>query len=199
MRTLYACSGNPGKLAEFTQAAQFACPGQYAIFALPGLGTISPPEETAATFEGNAVLKALYYSAYTGELVFADDSGLEVAALGGAPGVLSARFAGPSASSVENNRLLREKLEGQVDRSARFVTVIALAQAGRLLTTAAGTVAGEILLEPRGHLGFGYDPVFFYPPLGRSFAELEGPEKFAVSARGNAFRGLLAGLGNAPF
>ena len=126
--------------------------------------------------------------------MFADDSGLEVEALGGAPGIHSARFAGPLAGGSENNALLLAKLAGIGPRRARFVTAVSLARRGNLLHTTRGTAAGEILREPRGTLGFGYDALFLYPPLGKTFAELEDPEKFAVSARGEAFRQLLVWL-----
>jgi XTP/dITP diphosphohydrolase len=187
MTRLYACSGNPGKLAEFSLASSEILP-------LPAINQLPAPEESGATFEENAILKALYYSRFTSELVFADDSGLEVAALAGAPGILSARFAGPDATDEQNNSLLLERLANAAHRTARFVTVIALARSGALLDTSTGTVEGEILHAPRGAYGFGYDPLFFYPPLGRSFAELPDPDKFAVSARGKALRALLARL-----
>jgi XTP/dITP diphosphohydrolase len=190
---LHACSSNAGKLAEFSLAAEQAG-SEFQILPLSGLKQIAAPNETGETFEENAVLKALYYSRFSEELVFADDSGLEVAALGGAPGILSARFAGPEATDEENNRLLLKSMaDGQV-RGARFVTAIALAKTGKLITVAHGNVAGGILSEARGTGGFGYDPLFFYPPLNRSFGELSDAEKFAVSARGNAARNLLRWL-----
>ena len=187
MRLWYACSTNSGKLAEFALAAGLDA----RIRALPGIEAIRPPEESGKTFEENAVLKAVYYSQCAEEPVFADDSGLEVDALGGAPGVYSARFAGQNAGQAENNNLLLQRLKGKADRRARFVTALALAKAGTLLGTSAGTVAGEILEAPRGENGFGYDPLFLYPPLGRTFAELTGAEKLEVSARGKALRALL--------
>ena len=187
MRLWYACSTNSGKLAEFALAAGLDA----RIRALPGIEAIRPPEESGKTFEENAVLKAVYYSQCAEEPVFADDSGLEVDALGGAPGVYSARFAGQNAAQAENNNLLLQRLKGKADRRARFVTALALAKAGALLGTSAGTVAGEILEAPRGENGFGYDPLFLYPPLGRTFAELLGAEKLEVSARGKALRALL--------
>jgi XTP/dITP diphosphohydrolase len=193
MSVLYACSGNPGKLAEFQQAAAEQRE-RYQIAPLPGLPEIAAPPEDGLTFEDNAVSKALYYSQFSSELVFADDSGLAVDALSGSPGVLSARFAGPGANDEQNIRLLIQKLDIAHERRARFITVIALAQTGRLLTTSVGTVEGEILREPRGTGGFGYDPLFYYPPLGSSFAELEHAQKWAVSARGKAFRGILGWL-----
>lgn len=187
MRRLYACSTNPGKLREFALAAG----PEVEIRPLPGIEAIRAPEESGKTFEENAVLKAVYYSRFAEEPVFADDSGLEVDALGGAPGVYSARFAGERAGQAENNNLLLQRLNGRADRRARFVTALALAQAGKLVGTSVGTVEGEILGAPRGENGFGYDPLFLYPPLGRSFAELTGAEKLEVSARGKALRTLL--------
>jgi XTP/dITP diphosphohydrolase len=190
---LYACSSNAGKLAEFSLAAE-QTGSEFQILPLPGLKQIAPPDETGETFKENAVLKALYYSRFSEELVFADDSGLEVDALGGAPGILSARFAGPRATDEENNRLLLKSMADGLPRGARFVTAIALAKAGKLITVVHGNVTGDILTEARGTGGFGYDPLFFYPPLNRSFAELSDAEKFAVSARGNAARNLLRWL-----
>lgn len=187
MTRLYACSSNRNKLAEFALAAG----KDVEVLPLPGIDRLAAPEETGETFEENAILKAVYYSRFKHEPVFADDSGLEVDALGGAPGVLSARFAGHGATQAENNALLLQRLAHAAQRRARFVTILALAQAGQLLRTSAGTAEGEILDEPRGAHGFGYDPLFFYPPLGRSFAELADIEKFAVSARGKALRALL--------
>jgi XTP/dITP diphosphohydrolase len=196
MPSLYACSSNPGKLREFT--AQLAFAGAFNIQPLPRLAELPAPQEDGATYHENAAIKALYYSRFSEELVFADDSGLEVDALAGAPGIHSARFAGPVASGVQNNTLLLAKLAGVPNRGARFVTVICLARQGRLLHTTIGTSAGEILEEPRGALGFGYDALFLFPPLGRTFAELDDAEKFAVSARGEAFRRLLQSLAEAP-
>jgi XTP/dITP diphosphohydrolase len=123
--------------------------------------------------------------------VFADDSGLEVDALGGAPGVYSARYAGLPANDQENNRLLLDNLRGQHSRSGRFVCAIALARGGRILLTSRGTVEGEILEAPRGTEGFGYDPLFYSPETGSSFAEASRQQKFKVSHRGRAFRALL--------
>jgi XTP/dITP diphosphohydrolase len=190
---LHACSSNAAKLAEFSLATE-QVGSEFLILPLPGLKQIAAPEETGETFEENAILKALYYSRFSEQLVFADDSGLEVEALGGAPGILSARFAGPEAADEENNRLLLKSMADGLPRGARFVTSIALAKAGKLITVAHGNVAGNISTEARGTGGFGYDPLFFYPPLNRSFGELSDAEKFAVSARGNATRNLLRWL-----
>jgi XTP/dITP diphosphohydrolase len=199
MPVLHACSSNPGKLLEFTFAAQHASGEQFEIQPLPGLAGLTPPVEDGATYQENAALKAIYYSRFSSGLVFADDSGLEVAALDGAPGIHSARFAGPRASGAENNELLLSKMATTANRRARFVTAISLARHGKVLHTAEGTANGEILAEARGSLGFGYDALFFFPPLEKTFAELGDVEKFGVSARGEAFRRLLVWLGSAAW
>lgn len=196
--TLYASTSNPGKLREFLQACEQIAGVALAIQPLPELRDIAPPEETGDAFEENAVFKALYYSKFCDGLVFADDSGLEVCALGGAPGVRSARYAGENATDAENNVLLLRNLEGSSDRQARFVCVIALAARGRLLHTVRGVVQGEILTAARGANGFGYDPLFFYPPLERSFGEIDADEKFAVSHRGQALRRLFEWVSRSP-
>lgn len=174
-------------------AGSFGGPG-YLIAPLPQIKQITAPDETGSTFEENAVLKARYYSGFTSELVFSDDSGLEVDALGGEPGVHSARFAGLGASDRANNDLLLTRLSAVDDRAARFVCVIALTRAGQSLRVFRGEVSGRILREPRGENGFGYDPLFFYPPFGKSFAEVVPEEKFNVSHRGKALRKLLGFL-----
>jgi XTP/dITP diphosphohydrolase len=193
--TLYCATTNPGKLREFRLAAE-RLGRNIEIATLPNLSSIDPVEETGNTFEENAVLKAVYYSAHAPGPLFADDSGLEVDALDGEPGVRSARFAGPGATDEANNLLLLEKLRGLDQRTARFVCLIALAEKGALLATFRGAVEGEILHEPRGPNGFGYDPLFFYPPLGCSFGELSGERKLLVSHRGQALRQLLAAIGH---
>ena len=155
---------------------------------LPGLREIPPCDETGATFEENAIQKALYYGAHTNGWLFAEDSGLEVDALGGAPGVYSARFAGDGATDAANNSLLLERLGDSDLRTARYVCVIALVRGSQLQGTFRGTVEGEILREPRGNNGFGYDPLFYYPPFGCSFAEVSREKKQTVSHRGAALR-----------
>jgi len=156
--------------------------------ALPNLSSMPPCAEEGLTFQENAILKATYYSMHTPGLLFADDSGLEVGSLGGAPGVHSARYAG---SDEANNRLLLERMHGIDHRAARFVCVIALADRGSLVKTFRGDVEGQILHEPRGSKGFGYDPLFFYPPFGRSFGEISAEQKMEVSHRGRALRLML--------
>jgi XTP/dITP diphosphohydrolase len=203
-RVLFLASANPGKLREFQQAAG---PLGIAVKVLPDFCQLPPCWEDGSTFEENARKKALHYSAFTNELVFADDSGICVDALEGAPGVHSARFAGPDATDEANNqKLLAElrRVESQrraadpqvapVGRRAHYICVIALARQGQIVTVVEGRVDGMIIDEPRGAGGFGYDPYFLYPPLGRTFAEIRAEEKFAVSHRGEAFRRLLAFL-----
>lgn len=187
---VYLASSNPGKLREFEQAA--AAWG-VRVQLLPGMDNLTPCVEDGDTFEANACKKALYYSGFTDGPVFVDDSGLCVDALGGAPGVFSARFAGPEADDGANNQKLLRSLASipLPQRSAHYVCIIALAQHTRILTTVEGRADGLIQDEPRGTGGFGYDPYFFYPPLGKTFAELSMEEKFAVSHRGEAFRKLL--------
>jgi len=159
--------------------------------------------EDGPTFRENACQKALHYSQFTSGLVFADDSGLCVDALGGAPGVYSARFAGQGATDEANNaKLLRalneaRRATGQGNRAAHYVCVIALAGRKQILTTVEGRADGLILEAPRGRGGFGYDPLFFFPPLGKTFAELTPEAKFELSHRGHAFRKLLEYLGAA--
>jgi XTP/dITP diphosphohydrolase len=189
---VFAATSNAGKLREFALAAQaFA---ELEIAPLPGFREIVPAEETGLTFEENARLKALYYGAYSDDLVFAEDSGLEVAALGGVPGVYSARYAGDGATDAANNALLLEQLASAVDRSARFVCVTALARRGEVLATFEGFVEGVIADAPQGEHGFGYDPLFFHPPSGCTTAQLSPEAKLAISHRGAAFRQMLLWL-----
>jgi XTP/dITP diphosphohydrolase len=181
---LYCATTNRGKLREFQEAFREAIQ----VEPLPGLASIAPPEETGVTFEENAVQKALYYSKYCDGPLFVDDSGLEVDALGGAPGVYSARFAGPNASDAANNQLLMDRMHGVSDRTARFVCVVALAESGRLMGTFRGEVQGRLLDAPQGAQGFGYDPLFFYPPFESSFGEAPLERKMEVSHRAQALQ-----------
>jgi XTP/dITP diphosphohydrolase len=192
VRQIYSCSSNAGKMAEFLLIADELGLAGFCIGPLPGLQEIAAPEETGITFEENAELKARYYSGFTQEMVLADDSGLEVAALNGAPGIYSARFAGEGASDHQNNDLVLARMQGISDRRARFVCVISVARAGSILHTVRGVVEGELLDSRRGSGGFGYDPVFFYPPLGCAFGELGREQKLAVSHRGRALRQIVS-------
>ncbi len=188
---LYLASSNPGKLREFSAAALAR---GIRVEPLPGFKSLPACIEDGNSFEENARKKALHYSAFVSGAVFADDSGINVDALGGAPGIFSARFAAPDATDDENNRKLIEELreaDSRSTRAAHYVCVIALAQGGRILCVTEGRADGVILDEPRGTGGFGYDPYFFYAPLGMTFAELQPGEKYAVSHRGKAFRQLL--------
>jgi XTP/dITP diphosphohydrolase len=183
---LYCATTNPGKLREF----QMALENSFEVQSMPGLNTLAPCEETGATFEENAIQKALYYSKHCDGYLFVDDSGLEVDALGGAPGVYSARFAGTDASDDANNRLLLERMRGIEDRAARFVSVVALAKSGHLIQTFQGQVEGMLLDEPRGTNGFGYDPLFFYPPFGCTTGEAPLERKMQISHRAKALRAM---------
>lgn len=197
---LFLASSNLGKLAEYralAQSADLAVPGApIAPELLPGLKSLPVFEEDAPTFAENAAGKALHYSRLCEGLVFADDSGLAVPSLGGAPGVLSARYAGVGASSAERNARLLGELRGKSERerAAYFVCAIALAQRGRPKAIVTARVDGEILEAPRGDRGFGYDPVFYVSALGKGFAEISAEEKNVYSHRGQAFRKLLAFL-----
>jgi XTP/dITP diphosphohydrolase len=156
---------------------------------------VAAPEETGRTFEENARAKALYYAAATGELTVAEDSGLAIDALDGRPGVESARYGGVDRSYPDKFALLYEELRARaaLDSPARFVCALALVGNGRILYETQGIVEGRIAPEPRGDGGFGYDPIFFYPPYGQTLAEA-GDRKAAVSHRGKAFRKLRAFL-----
>ena len=200
MIRLACATGNAGKLREFRQAAGLA---PVEIELLPGYQEIPPCVEDGLTFEENAIVKALHYGRHADGLLFADDSGLEVDALHGAPGVFSARFsrqhppvAGPPLPIDEaNNRLLLEKLRGVENRGARFVCAIALAEGGMIRGVWRGAVEGLIIDDARGVGGFGYDPLFYCPQVGCTFGEATEDQKFAVSHRGQALRAMLAALG----
>jgi XTP/dITP diphosphohydrolase len=185
--TLFLASTNPGKLREFQDAAAGM---DVIVRPVPGISDLPPCVEDGCTFEANARKKALHYAAHRDGLIFADDSGLSVEALNGAPGVYSARFSGPGATDESNNRKLVLHLH-------REAAQIALAEGERILTIVEGGCDGVILDSPHGHGGFGYDPYFFYPPLGKTFAELTPEDKFRVSHRGIAFRKLLESLSEA--
>jgi XTP/dITP diphosphohydrolase len=165
------------------------------IVTLDGWPGVEAPEETGQTFEENARAKALYYAAATGELTVAEDSGLAIDALGGAPGVESARYGGVDLSYPEKFARIDAALRaaGQRESPARFVCALALVRGDRVLFETRGAIEGRIAPEPRGAGGFGYDPIFFYPPFGRTLAEA-GDAKDTVSHRGEAFRQLRAFL-----
>jgi XTP/dITP diphosphohydrolase len=186
--TIYCATTNPGKLREFRLAAL--------DFDIQTIAGIAAPEETGATFEANAILKATHYGAHTPGYLFADDSGLEVDALNGAPGVHSARYAGPDATDADNNALLLERLKGVENRTARFVCVIALVHNGALIRTFRDTVEGHIIDAPRGSGGFGYDPLFYVPFLAQTFGDAPIDRKMKLSHRGQALAKMFAWLRN---
>jgi XTP/dITP diphosphohydrolase len=185
--TVYCATGNPGKLREF----QLAAP-DFDVQKLPV--AVPSPDETGDTFEANAAEKAIAYGQHIDGYLFADDSGLEVDALGGEPGVRSARFAGEHATDEANNALLLERLRGVANRTARFVCVIALVKDGRLVKTFRGAVEGRMLDRPRGAGGFGYDPLFYYEPFGCTFGEASLEQKMTVSHRAIALDAMFAYL-----
>jgi XTP/dITP diphosphohydrolase len=189
---LYCATTNAGKLREFRLAAERFGKGLFTVEPLPGLAGIRPCEENGASFEENAIQKAVYYSLHAEGPLFSDDSGLEVTALGGAPGVISARYAGDGATDEANSRLLLEKLSSIQDRAARFVCVIALAERGCLIRTFRGVVEGRIIDAPRGSNGFGYDPLFYYEPFGCTFGEAAADQKMQVSHRAKALEQMAA-------
>jgi XTP/dITP diphosphohydrolase len=205
MKTILIATSNPGKLRDFAGAA--ASHG-IEIRGIPNFEQLPSIVEDGATFEANARKKAEAYSlAAPGQIVLADDSGLEVDALQGAPGVHSARYAAeapPLASAntddEQNNRRLLQELRGvpEPGRTARFVCVLAAARDGHTLGTFRGVAEGRILAEPRGSHGFGYDPLFFFPQIGKTFAELTAEAKARYSHRGAAFREFLAWCDAAP-
>ena len=199
--TLYIATSNPGKLRDFAAAAT----PNITLTPLPNLNEIPTPPEDEPTFEGNARLKAIYYSHHApGQIVIADDSGLEVDALHGAPGVRSARFADdhnfhlPDHHPIDerNNLYLITLLTGiqLTERSARYHCVLAAARNGQILAVGHGAVEGEILTQPRGAGGFGYDPLFYLPEQKKTMAELDIQTKLTFSHRGRAFVALLKAL-----
>jgi XTP/dITP diphosphohydrolase len=189
--TLVVATSNPGKIREITDILQGA---PVELRTLGDFPSIVEPEETGATFAENARLKALYYAEALGLPCVADDSGIEIAALGNRPGIHSARWEGTN-YSVKFARI-RELLraQGLETSAARFVCRVALADKGRIVFESEGIIDGEIAPEPRGEHGFGYDPIFFYPPFGRTLGEVPRDEKATVSHRGQAFAKLRTHL-----
>jgi XTP/dITP diphosphohydrolase len=197
-RSVLLATSNPGKLRDFAgAAARFGV----TIASIPNFSSLPQVVEDGATFEANARKKAEFYSlAAPGEVVLADDSGLEVDALGGAPGVHSARYAADEPHAAEcntddqaNNAKVLRNLRGipEDQRTARFVCVLAAARDGQTLQTFRGTAEGIILNARQGTNGFGYDPLFYFPQIGKTFAELSAEEKALHSHRGAAFRAFL--------
>lgn len=198
MKRILIATSNPGKLRDFAGATVLH---GIEIASIPNFSSLPPVVEDGLTFEANARKKAEEYSRYApGEILVADDSGLEVDALHGAPGVHSARYAADAPHLVENNtedhannaRVLRElKDVPSQKRTGRFVCVLAAARDGKTLATFRGAAEGVILDAPRGTSGFGYDPLFYFPQIQKTFAELSAEEKAQYSHRGAAFRQFL--------
>jgi XTP/dITP diphosphohydrolase len=203
MQKILMATSNPGKLRDFAGAA---VGHGIEVGRIPDFSSLPPVVEDGLTFEANARKKAEAYSRYAaGEIVVADDSGLEIDALNGAPGVHSARYAAPDLQNKEpheadgntddqanNARVLRELRDvPPAQRTGRFVCVLAAARDGEMLATFRGTAEGIILDAPRGGHGFGYDPLFYFPAIEKTFAELSAEEKSQYSHRGAAFRELL--------
>jgi XTP/dITP diphosphohydrolase len=195
MALIYIATSNSGKLRDF---AAIAAPCAIQVAAVPNFRELPTVVEDAPTFETNAQKKAEHYSRFVpGHFLLADDSGIEVDALHGAPGIYSARYAArpghPNSTDEENNAKLLRDLERVPDgrRQGRFVCAVAVAKDGKTEATFRGIASGMILREKRGTGGFGYDPLFYFPALDKTFAELTPEEKAAVSHRGQAFRNLL--------
>lgn len=195
MKHVFIASSNPGKLRDFSAVA--ARHGVQ-VELLPQFASFPECIEDGATFEENARKKAEHYSLHApGHVVLADDSGIEIDALGGAPGVRSARYAAASehgnSDDAANNALVLERMKyvPEEKRTGRFVCVIAIAKDGKTIADFRGQAEGMILRELRGSGGFGYDPMFYFPGLAKTFAELSPTEKAAVSHRGKAFEKFL--------
>ncbi|MCD8198833.1 MAG: XTP/dITP diphosphatase [Phascolarctobacterium sp.] len=190
IRELVVATHNPGKLEEF-KVLMKDLPVE--IKSLADFGKIEEPEETGRTFAANARLKAVYYARKTGMTCIADDSGLEVQALEGEPGVRSARYAGDEATAKENNDLLLRNMKFQVKRNCRFRCALAVAQPdGKILYEVDGICEGMLLHDPLGSEGFGYDPLFWSTELHKGMGEATMQEKNKVSHRGKAIRKLIA-------
>jgi XTP/dITP diphosphohydrolase len=189
---LLVATTNAGKLREIREILRDL---PVVLHSLSEWPEVEAPEETGITFAENARLKARYYAQATGMITVAEDSGLEIDALDGAPGVHSARFGGEQSTYPEKFTLIYNALAGRrgASRRARFVAALAVADGDRVVFETQGTVEGEIAPNPRGNAGFGYDPIFYYPPFGSTFAEA-GDRKSSVSHRGKAFRHLRSWL-----
>ena len=202
MKRLVVATANSGKVREI---AQLLADLPLEILSLSDFPAASPPEETGATFVENAVAKAVHAAKVTGEMALADDSGIEVDALGGEPGVRSSRFGGPGMTDAGRNGLLLQKLRHIPDQklTARFRCAAALAWPSGEVRTFEGVCEGRITRGPRGTHGFGYDPIFYLPQYGKTMAELPPEEKNLISHRGRAMSQVKAALrellgGNAP-
>jgi XTP/dITP diphosphohydrolase len=194
---LLLASQNPGKLREMRTLVEGL---PFRVLGPRDVGIDEAPEETGTSFLENAVLKARYYAKRSGLLTVADDSGLSVDALDGRPGLYSSRFGGEGATDDCRNELLLELLKGvpEDERGARFTSAVAVARGDEVLFQHQESVEGRVATERRGTNGFGYDPLFFYPPYGKTFGEVPHEEKDRVSHRGKAFarlRTFLGGIG----
>jgi XTP/dITP diphosphohydrolase len=184
-------SSNPGKLREYRE---LAADSAVELGSIPHFFEIPAFEESAPTFAENAAGKAIHYSRFSSEIVLADDSGLVVPALNGAPGVHSARYAGPKATDEDRVHKVLREMEGKTgdQRRARFICVTAIAKQERLLAIASDFAQGVLTEQLRGNEGFGYDPIFLFSELDRTYAELTRKQKNRYSHRGKAFRKLLS-------
>jgi XTP/dITP diphosphohydrolase len=184
-------TSNPGKIREYRVLAPGAA---IDLEPIPDFASLPQFDESYSTFAENSAGKAIFYSRFTREMAIADDSGLVVPALGGAPGVHSARYAGANASDSDRVQKLLREMRGKTGdaRRARFVCVLTLALQGRALAVLSDCVDGVLAQEPRGADGFGYDPIFYFPQLGRTYAEISREQKNEYSHRGRAFRKLVA-------
>ncbi len=191
MRRVLVATTNHDKVREIRAILGDA----YDLMTLGDVPPVTAPEETGTTFAENARLKARYYANATGLMTLAEDSGLEVDALGGAPGVESARYGGANACYEQKFKMLYEAIAaaGSTDRTARFVCAVAIADGDLIVAESRGTIEGEVAREPRGEGGFGYDPIFFYPPFGGTLAEA-GPRKHEVSHRAAAMKDIRSFL-----
>lgn len=188
---LLIATTNRGKLAEIQQLLEGV---PYRLEALDRFPSVPEPDETGATFAENARQKALYYARATGLLTVAEDSGLAIDALDGAPGIHSSRWNGATYPEKFARIYAELAARGATGSPARFICALALVRGADVLLETTGRVEGLVAPEPRGTHGFGYDPIFFYPPYGRTLGEVDDERKRAVSHRGHAFRSLRAFL-----
>ena len=190
-RALVLATGNPGKLAELVRGLEPLCrTGLIELLTPSSFPSVSIPPERGCNYRENATAKAKWWACQTGQLALADDSGLEVAWLAGAPGVYSDQYAGPGASGMDNNRRLLEALQGVTDRRAAFRCCLALAWPGGRVCCFDGACEGAIAERARGENGFGYDPLFLVPEYGLTLAELPPEDKDRLSHRGRALGAL---------
>jgi XTP/dITP diphosphohydrolase len=183
---LLIATTNPNKLREIRPLLEHL---SFRLLSLADIDPIPEPDENATTFWENARIKALAYAQGSGLMAVAEDSGLEIDAMQGEPGVLSARFMGAATPYPERFKEIFRRLDGR-DRTARFVTALVVAKGNEILFETETVVEGEVAHEPAGAHGFGYDPIFWYPPFQKTTAQLPDPEKALVSHRARAFRDL---------